>query len=127
MSICLILKPLSSIQDPIRWVPPAPAAASVVRGGGASDGAVGDARPHRGSETGMGPTAATSLAVSLSLLTSLTALDLRCLCVKRRLVCACVRACARARADAAVWQRRPASREAGSRRRRVKHKPYRPG
>ena len=90
MSICLILKPLSSIQDPIRWVPPAPAAASVVRGGGASDGAVGDARPHRGSETGMGPAAATSLAVSLSRLTSLTALDLRCVCVRVR-----ARACRR--------------------------------
>ena len=103
-----------------------PAAAAPVRDGGASD-AVGDTRPHRGSGIEMGPAAATSLAVSLSRLTSLTTLDLRCLCVKRRLVCACVRACARARADAAVWQRRPASREAGSRRRRVKHKPYRPG
>ena len=69
----------------------------MVRGGGASDGAVGDARPHRGSKTGMGPTAATSLAVSLSRLTSLTTLDLRCVCVKRRLVCACACACARAR------------------------------
>ena len=73
-----------------------PAAAAPVRDGGASD-AVGDTRPHRGSGIEMGPAAATSLAVSLSRLTSLTTLDLRCLCVKRRLVCACACACARAR------------------------------
>ena len=98
-----------------------PAAAAPVRDGGASD-AVGDTRPHRGSGIEMGPAAATSLAVSLARLTALSTLDLRCLCgtSARARVCVCRRVVGGV--DAVVWRRRPAARDSGSRRRRVKHK-----